>query len=150
MRLGPQDLPGTPAAFIMILLFYVMVASLSIFSGETPGNPGLMLVLYTVLPALLIWMVLRVSGRLARFSQTAAALYGTGALLSILNLPLVLATNGEPPAPAILLGLVVFFWHLAVDGHIWRHALEVSYAAGLAVAVVLFAISLFIVTQTTP
>lgn len=144
-RLGPQDLPGTPVTLGIILLFYMTVAGLSIFGGRTPPNPGLILALYAVLPALLIWAVLRLGGRPVRFIQTASALYGTGALLSILNLPLVLSADSEPPAAAALVGLVVFFWHLAVDGHIWRHALEVSYAAGLVVAVILFGISFMVV-----
>lgn len=148
LRMGPQDLPASTLAFGLAVGLYGIVAALSIFTtGTPPERPIVSLVLYLLLPATLIWVVLRIAGRLGRFGQTATALYGVGALLAALNLPLIVIGTEDAPAPAVVLALLIFFWHFAVDAHIWRHALEVTYTAGLAVTVVLFAVSLFVIVN---
>lgn len=148
LRLGPQHLPASAAAFALAVILYGILAAVSIFiAGTPPERPIVSLVLYLLLPAGLIWGVLRMAGRLPRFAQTATALYGVGALLSVLNLPLLLIGAEDAPAPAVVLALAVFIWHFTVDAHIWRHALEVSFTAGLAVTVILFAVSLFIIVN---
>lgn len=148
LRLGPQDLPaGTgPLAFAVVL--YVAVTGLSMSQGDTEANNALILVLAVALPLVLVRIVLTLRGRPARWLQTLTALFGTSALLSALSLPLsFLAGNGDPaPIPA-LASLMLFVWSFAVDAHIWRHALDVAFVTGLAVAVVLFAFSLFVITS---
>ncbi|HSH27320.1 MAG TPA: hypothetical protein VK972_06085, partial [Wenzhouxiangella sp.] len=80
--------------------------------------------------------------------QTVTALFGTSGLISLLSLPLTASVAGGDQASALpaIAGLVLFLWSFAIDAHIWRHALDTFFAAGLAVAVLLFAISIYVIT----
>jgi hypothetical protein len=46
--------------------------------------------------------------------------------------------------PFVFMALTGLFWSLAVDGHVWRHSLELPYAGGLGVAVLIFLLQLVI------
>lgn len=147
-RDGPQDLPAGPLPLVLAVTFYVAASGASLLLGQTPDKPVLVMAVAVVLPLLLIRIVLGLRGHPTRWQQTATALFGTGALLAALSLPV--AAGGPEPAPALVVaGLVVFMWSFAVDAHIWRHALETSFAVGLAVAVVLFAVSISVITSLT-
>jgi len=79
-------------------------------------------------------------GHAPRFLQTVAAVFGSGALISLANLPLWLYPGTPVPAPIVLLVMLGLLWSLAVDGHIWRHALELPLPLGVAVAVLILII----------
>jgi hypothetical protein len=145
LRAGPQDLPAGRAVLVLCVLIYLVITTLSFSAGERPDNLGLVLALAVSLPLILCWIVLKLANKLARWEQTLSALFGTSALLSLLTLPVSLAASGEPSAPMALIMLATFFWSFAVDAHIWRHALAVSFSTGLAVAVILFAVTLFVI-----
>ncbi|MFP4208328.1 MAG: hypothetical protein ACLFSC_06670 [Wenzhouxiangella sp.] len=147
LRQGPQDLPPGPSVLLAVLAFYMLVAALSLNMGSPSGSPTTILLLATGLPMVLTWIVLRLKSRVSRWEQTLGALYGTSALLSLLSLPLNVQAGTEPAPPVVLLSLLIFLWSFAVDAHIWRHALEVSFAAGLAVAMIMFLISFGIISS---
>lgn len=147
LRRGPQDLPAGRSVLLACLSFYVLIAALSLNIGTTPDNPTAVLVLAAGLPLILVWMVLRVRNRISRWEQTLSALYGTSALLSLITLPLNFTADTEPSGAVVVISLLVFFWSFVVDAHIWRHALELSFAAGLAVAMLLFVISFSIISS---
>lgn len=144
---GPQDIPAGTRPLMLAMGLYVVATAVSMSLGRRPDKPMVTLALAVVLPLILARIVLGLRGRPARWGQTVAALFGTSGLLSVLSLPLASTTGAEPNAALLVASLVLFFWSFAVDGHIWRHALDVPYAAGLAVAVVLFAISIFTITS---
>lgn len=147
LRDGPQDLPAGPAALSLAVMLYVAASAASLAAGQTPDHPVGILLLAVLLPLVLCRIVLSLRGRPARWEQTLTALFGSGALLSLISLPLSLGGGPEPAAPMVVASLVLFIWSFAVDAHIWRHALDASYAVGLAVAVVLFAVSMFVITS---
>lgn len=147
LRQGPQDLPAGRSVLLACLGFYVLVAALSLNTGRTPEHPTAVLVLAAGLPLILVWIVLGVRNRVSRWEQTLSALYGTSALLSLLTLPLNFDTGMEPSGPVVVFSLAVFLWSFAVDGHIWRHALEISFAAGLAVAMLMFFITFGVISS---
>jgi len=143
LRAGPQDLPAGVASPILALILFVLVmlASGLISQSPEPGVPiGTAMLISIGLPLLALWVLLAVRRRSERFNQTVAALFGAGALISLINLPLWLNSTLPVPAPLVMLALVGLFWSIAIDGHIWRNALDIGYAAGVAVAVlILFA-----------
>lgn len=146
MRMGPQDLPAGTAALILAMLLYLLATSLTILLGQPPDNAAGVLILAMLLPLVLVRIVLTLRGKPERWAQTLTALFGTSAILTAVNLPLVAMVGAdEPTAMAALMSLAVFIWSIAVDAHIWRHALNASFAAGLAVTVVLFAVTLFLI-----
>lgn len=147
LRDGPQDMPTGTLSLMLAMTLYVLTTAVSISVGEGPENPVATLALAVVLPLLMARIVLGLRGHPARWSQTVTALFGTSGLLSLLLLPMAAATGTEPAPLLTIASLVLFFWSFAVDAHIWRHALDTSFAVGMAVAVVLFAVSIYVITS---
>ncbi|MCH8476940.1 MAG: hypothetical protein LAT56_03245 [Wenzhouxiangella sp.] len=145
LRQGPQDLPPGQATMLTCLALYVLTTAASLTGAQQPEQPVLVLGLALALPLLLSRLVLTLANKIARWPQTVSALFGSSAVLSALSLPLGWMA-GEQPTPLVgLLLVTLFFWSLAVNGHVWRHALEVAFSGGLAIAVLMFAINLFII-----
>lgn len=153
-RKGPQDVPAAGAVLGLALLAYLAVGALTLWPSAS-GVPVVIgqLALDLVLTVTIVGGLLAVTGRAGRIRQTLAAQFGTGALLSAIALPFVwvaaraLADGASAPGaelPALLSTLMMFVLLLAsllVTGHILRHALDWSYAAGVLTAVVYFAVS---------
>ena len=146
LRLGPQDLPAGTTPLTLAMLLYLLATGITMSLGQTPDNAAGVLMLALMLPLVLVRIVLTLRQYPARWAQTVTALFGTSAILTAISLPLAgMAGQEEPPVIAVLTSLAIFVWSFAVDAHIWRHALNVGFATGLAVAVVLFAVTLFII-----
>lgn len=148
-RIGPQDLPPGPSAMLTCLILYVLIAGLSLMSPEAAANAAMVMLVAVAVPLILSRIILLAAGKLARWQQTVGALFGTSALLSALSLPFGWAAGDQASTVNGLILVAIFFWSLAVNGHIWRHALEVSFAGGLAISVLSFAATLFVVNAVT-
>lgn len=136
LRAGPQDLPtGMASALLGLTCFAVVV----VLSGTLEGEPtdALDLAVSFGVPLLAALILLRWRGHPARFSQTIAALFGSGALISLVNLPLWLVPGTAVPAPVVLVVVIGLCWSLTVDGHIWRNALDVPLPLGVVTAVLI-------------
>lgn len=147
MRAGPQDLPPgsiSPGLALVMYSTIVAISGLADARAAEPADIGLSILVTIVLPLVVTVSILAARGRGARFGQTVAALFGTGALISLINIPLWFSTQTPIPAPLVVLALIGLFWSLAVDGHIWRNALDCAYAGGLIVAVVILFLQLFV------
>ena len=143
LRAGPQDLPAGPAPLIAaLLMWWLLVAPMLLLAPEPLPFTDALLTFAVQLA--LIHFVLLVNRRPRRFAQAAQAMFGTGALIGLLNLPLWLSPGPPIPAPFVFMALIGLCWSLAVDGHVWRHALELPYAGGLGVAVLVFLLQLVI------
>jgi len=142
LRAGPQELPASSAALLLaMVLWWSLTGAMLLFAPEPP--PLLDVLLTFALQLASIRVVLEIARRPARFGQVAQALFATGALIGLLNMPLWLVAGPAGgattiPGPLVVLALIGLFWSLAVDGHVWRHALELPYAGGIAVAVLVF------------
>jgi hypothetical protein len=162
-RKGPQDVPAAGALVGLALLAYLLTGSLVLWTS-TPEPRVVIAQLATDLVILLLVCggLLAARGRLSRAPQTLAALFGTGALLSAAALPFVwtmtrvLDESGAVPGmevAALLSTIMLFLLLLAsllVTGHILRHALDWSYAAGVLTAVVYFAASVMVFRRLFP
>lgn len=142
LRAGPQDLPADGRSLAAALLLYGAVV---MGSGRAAENPAPMLDLLVAMgvPLVCAGLLLTLRGVPARLGQTASALFGTGALISLLNLPIWMTGTTPLPPVLVILALTALFWSLAVDAHIWRHALAVPFAGGLVTAVVILLAQLF-------
>lgn len=160
-RLGPQDLPHSPA--LLRGLLFVAVGLQLLFGWllrndvATPARIAFSLLLTLGLP----WLVLRWRGHGARYVQTLTALVGTGILFALALAPLLFLARDMPlpseqvqPKPihalVSLLALGLVAWKLAIDGHIWRHALAWPLAGGVLLALGLFLFELGIEQMVFP
>lgn len=143
LRAGPQDLPGGGAAPAVSVAMYSCIVVISGLADERAAGVADLFV-SIVVPLVAAGSILWLRRATARINQTVAALFGTGALISLVNIPLWFSTQTPLPAPLVLLALIALFWSLAVDGHIWRNALASSFAGGLMVAVLILFLQMLV------
>ncbi len=143
LRKGPQELPSgwlwlivfLLASYFLNLYQYQLIAD---FSTEPVSDGKKVAVIDLLIQLVSISLVLMFAGRQARLAQTLTAMVGVGFLFSLLLLPILqfsLASGGTTGG-GFLLALVA--WSLAVDGHIFKHALSISMGRGVGLAVGLF------------
>lgn len=152
-RCGPQDLPAS----IPLLWKLVWLTLLVEYAGtlllpsvdRTPLRFALAFGYGLAMP----WLLLTLMHRRARYLQTMSALLATGLVLSLVFLPLAVAAlnAGMMESPdggssrqgvLALLLLAVVIWKVGVTANIWHHALEWPFAAGVGVALLMFALEL--------
>lgn len=153
LRVAPQDLPASLALFGLTLFANVLMGIL-LMAGAQP-NPLLALG-QSLLEVLLLLLVLRVAlswrGYGARFIQTATAILGSGALMSLLALALLGLGDGGGALAALggLLLLLLVVWSAVVLGHILRHAFELPFGQAVIVAAVYTLVSYWVVATLFP
>ena len=135
-REKPDVLPASWFLFGLVLLINLVVDIGSfLIQFDLPGTL-LRTIADLVLSALFIYLLLLSVNKVSRFLQTAIALFGVSALLNLLALPLLLGMSPDQDAGSVVGAIlyILFFWHIAVIGHIFRHALSVTMTLGLLVA----------------
>ena len=155
LRQGPQDLP-TSGILLAITLTAHTVMSILLSSVSLNAARALISgVADTILVVVLTGALLITQRRNARVLQTVTALAGTGAIITLLALPVSVWLHGADQAAgeggfALLLLLFLTGWSLAVAGHIFRHALSVPYFLGLVLAAVFYWISISVLRALFP
>jgi hypothetical protein len=142
LQVAPQDMPASRAVLVISLCCYALVSVL--LAGLTSGLPAgvAMALLELLLLALFTAGLLYLLGKPQRISQTLAALTGSGGLLGLPALALVLAAGPDPAGSLSSTGwLLLLLWNLLVNAHIMRHALSVSLALGAGVSVMYMLVS---------
>lgn len=126
LRAGPQDLPATQSVLTLSLLAYTATSIVLSVTTQSFGSAVLYGLADTLTLAVLTYTLLIVRRLPQRLTQTLSALAGTGVVIGLFALPLVLIQNVPP-----LLLLLITVWSLTVIGHILRHALNVSLPMGI-------------------
>ena len=137
LQKAPQDVPYSRGLFFLLLLVGFLVDTLNLNFALPEVNPGSVLLVVSIhtvfflgtLSALMIVM-----GYAARIFQTLTALLGTGVIISLLAMPVLLTISqlAEEPGYFGVILLLLNIWSLIIMAHILRHALSVSFLlAGL-------------------
>ncbi len=139
LRRAPQDDPLSYSALQWSIASYMLMDLLQARASSDWSVSLRLTILDTLVMVLFVWTLLLLMKKSARFIQTLTALAGTGALLGVIGLPLIAhaaeASADQGPAVIVVLAwLLLLFWSIAVQAHIFRHALSTSYGAGLLVA----------------
>ena len=143
-RRGPQDLPASSLLLLIAVAAYVAVSAVQLaLLGETAATWFFFLVIDPLLLGGWLWLVLRLHGHAERFLQTAAALFGTGAVLGLgLYLPLQLIITGLGYDPtsglAQFFALVLVVVFALVTGRIIKLATDSNLFTGIAVSLTYF------------
>lgn len=132
---GPQDTPASNMLLVLAVFAYLIVGVVLL---GLEGNRGEALVEAIVEGLMLfgfVYMALYLGKKLPRLQQTATALYACDALVSAAAVPLLAWLLVTPEAkPVYILLALVTLWHLAVVGHILRHALAIPFFFGVGLA----------------
>lgn len=155
LRRGPQDLPASGFFLGLSLGCYALVALLVASPSFGLLDAARLAVVDTVMLAGFVVMLLYLQSKTERINQALSALAGSGCLMGLFALPLVLLVDPDQPAdqvPALLGGfwLLLLLWNLFVMAHIMRHALSISFAIGLAAVVLYALVSMQIVATLFP
>ncbi|HXK56931.1 MAG: hypothetical protein KDI74_05210 [Gammaproteobacteria bacterium] len=151
LRAGPQDLPGSHFLVLLTASLSLLTGTLVIVGTFGSLDTALAAQLLDILLLLgLLRLVLQLTGKSARFPQTASALFGSGVLINLVTMPLQLLGSADSPASSGgglsgLFYLALVIWALVIVGHIIRHTLEIRIAAGIAIALGYFLIVNYIV-----
>jgi hypothetical protein len=146
LQRGPQDLPHSANLTRVLVLASVAVDLLFVRMTEGGSNGEVRIVLSLALLLGLPWLILGWRGHRARYAQTLAAFAGTGAVFTLVVLPVaieaaalpVLERGVEPTRAQLVMAWVTLLlvgWKLAINGHIWKHALDWPRAGGLLLAI---------------
>jgi hypothetical protein len=145
-RRAPQDLPDSTFLLAIMLVAHTVMSVLLnavVLDGWVAILAG---VTDTLLVSILTASILLVHGFNVRIVQTLSAMTGTGALISLVAIPLFTwhagaQQSGSVSAAGTLMVFGIVVWSLAVSAHILRHALSVSYLVGILIAVAFYGIS---------
>lgn len=155
LRRAPQDLPAS-----RLLLALVAGASLlgSMLLAMTAGEKALIGLLQGGLDLgfllALLYAILRLVDKPARFVQTSTALIGADTLIGLLALlPLSLAAGVDESSPMLVLAGMLFLmlvvWGVVATAHILRHALEIRLSQGVLLAIAYDVLSFMVVGGMT-
>jgi len=138
-RRGPQDMPGDTTTLVASAGVYCILLFAQISLLAPSGSALFQAVTASLLLAAYVYGVLQVRKLVARFAQTATALFATGAVITLVMLgpthaiaPYMQAVtqasdpqNVPMPSTIITLSYVAMgFWGLAIYTHIYRQALD--------------------------
>ena len=152
-RRGPQDLPYS-TALARALVLADAGAGLLYLRVVGAGDDGIARLFLSLLIAMLLpWVLLRSRGLGERYVQTLSALVGTGVLFTLVYLPVAYFAvdlpqpdlNVPPTRQQVAvawLTLTLVAWKLAINGHIWRQAMNWPLGAGIAVAIGAFVLEI--------
>ena len=139
LRAGPQDLPAGAGLAALLTVAWLVQGLLMDQALNEPASGARNLVSIGVQFAA-IATLLKLRDRTARIPQTFSALAGTGLIMGLLAFAILAQLDPGRPQPGLALAyLGLFLWSLAVDGHIYRHALSTKMSLGVLVAVLIFA-----------
>lgn len=135
-RKGPQDIPSSVSLLWLIILVSLVLDSVAVNLGNPAykGVNGLLAVMtYTGSLLILTAVLLCLTGYRQRVTQTLIAIFGSGIILTLIALPLILLIGGniEEMNVWVLLVLLLELWKLFVLAHILHHAFSISLLLGL-------------------
>jgi hypothetical protein len=152
-RQTPAHLPTS----LFLLLLVAGVAALSEVLGALlppPPNDAIAtrIALGVGLPLAFTWVLLALTGRRARFLQTATALLGVGALAGFILYPLdslarVIGVDKPAALPIAVLWTAIFIAYLLACAHIWRATLDSGLLLGGSISIGYFVLSFAIGQQ---
>jgi hypothetical protein len=155
LQKAPQDVPYSRGLFLLLLLggFVIDNLNLNIALPEVAIASVIVVVSLHMLFLLgTLSALLAVMGYGARIFQTLTALIGTGIIISLLALPVLLIVSRIADDPGYF-GLILLFlniWSLLITAHILRHALSISFLLAGLLAFGYFMMSIKLVDLMLP
>lgn len=136
LRAAPQDLPCSwePLGLTVIAGLSASYAAVWAYAPAQNALPQLLVGLLLTLG--FTYGILAFRGLKNRFIQTASALLGTDAIITVITLPLLHAAGSSIAQNAYILSAMagLGIWNLFIMGHILRHALSLPLPGGILVA----------------
>ena len=140
LRAGPQALPSGRNLLISVVFVGIFIDSFasSILIPKLSGFDIITTVaIYNVLLLAAVYLLLKAIGYEQRAMQTLIAIAGAGLFISLVLLPgLITVDLSEQESKSFVLFILIDnIWRIAVNAHIFRHALSVSLLMAMIISV---------------
>lgn len=131
-RKGPQDVPASWLLFSLALATYLLVGIVLLGLEAGWGLGAFEALVEAILLLGFLWLLLWVFRKSERWLPVASSMLATDVVISVPAIPLLAWVMVSPEWHGVyLLLLELMVWHVAVVGHILRHALSQSWTVGL-------------------
>lgn len=151
LQKGPQDIPYSVSLFRITVTVYALISFMILILSTNWWMALQQVLIGIVLTLVFTWLILSYFRKIARFYQTATALFGTDAMINFFAVPaLASLTIGMTAGLAYLVLIGLMAWHWLVSGHIFRHALNINLLFGLGVALLYIVSSYWVMTTIFP
>lgn len=140
-RRGPEDLPASQFLLGLVLFAYGVVTLLTFMVISATQADVVLVAVELAIDLGMVFLLLQLFRKTPRFLQTATALVGTGAVLSLIGIPLLhwdevlQAPPTQLTTPRFLM-VALLVWSLDIAGFIVAKALDKPYIVGLCIVVV--------------
>lgn len=134
---GPQDLPASWDLLVIAVAVDVALGYPAAMAYSPSEHTVAQIALGTLVAGAFVYAAVNAVGHGGRFLQTATAVFGTDALITLLALPIALTMAPGPRTATTMadLGILAMgIWNILILGHILRHALSVTLGVGVALA----------------
>ncbi len=140
LRAGPQALPSGRNLLISVVIAGIFIDSFasSILIPKLSGFEIITTVaIFNVVLLAAVYLLLNVIGYKQRALQTLTAIAGSGLFISLVLLPgLITVDFAEQETKSFALFILIDnIWRIAVNAHIFRHALSVSLLMAMIISV---------------
>lgn len=140
LKAGPQDLPKGRNLLVSAILAGIIIDSFatSMFMPKLSDFDIIKTVaIYNLLLLSAVYFLLKLIGYAERGMQTVTAIAGSGLFISLVLLPgLVMLDLAEEQANSLALFILIDnVWRIAVNAHIFRHALSISLLMAMILSV---------------
>ena len=140
LRANPQDLPVSNSLMLSAVLVYGLADVIGVLDTLPLGRAALAAAVDTLLLVAATHLVLHWRALKDRVPQTLSALAGCGATLSLLAWASAGLTRDWLPPLWVWAPFLV--WYTLVFGHVLRHALNISLAAGVGASLLYLILSM--------
>ena len=136
LRKGPQSLPKSAGLQQLVLLIYFVSSALLIVLDASWDEALIQVLIEVLLLGLFVYVLVTLFSVPERFRQSISAMYGCGAIITIISMPFVYwagsLTTDDPSMGMVGLGIfVVICWSFVVMAHIIRETLEKNLVVSL-------------------
>ena len=132
----PDELPASSFLFAVLLVINLIIGVANFLIDFDIIQSILRTMADLVVSLSFVYLMLLAVNKASRSLQTMIAMLGVSAILNCLSFPLLLLLP-EVRTSVGAVGVVLyamFFWHIAIIGHIFRHALSVNLPTGLMIS----------------
>ncbi len=134
----PQDLKEDTNTLVVAMVFALATYVMATISKTGFSQAVLQALLDLIISALFFYGALYYQKRLNRFNQAFSALIGSGSVINVIAIPVLMSLDSEQTLSSIasLFFIFLFGWSLALCAYIFRNTFELNQMKGILAAVI--------------
>ena len=155
LKLAPQDLPGQPLSLALAALAAFVTGLAGLLFAYEFYEAIYRSVLALVVPAGLLYVLLKGRGLESRYVQSFSAMCGSAAVVYLVTLPLTpyiinSTVDSQSGGIAVFLVVLINIWALMITVHILKHTLNTGFSTALSVSLLMMLITVIVVESLVP